>query len=107
MRNEVKIEIETADGQIVWKHFQFPTWKLTGEWAKDFLGFLAHTLKTGNIKTKPIKKDDPDQNPVMRAEVEMILKNLGVKKKDVKRLLDKAGHCHTVEEMVRKCLKRG
>ena len=119
MRNEVKIEIETADGQIVWKHYRFPSWKLTEKWASGFLGFLAQALKTGNINqavktTKTVKevkevKDTKieDQNPVMRAEVEIILRNLGVKKKDTKRLLDRAGPCETVEEMVRKCLAGG
>ncbi len=103
---------ETADGQIVWKHFRFPSWKLTEKWASGFLGFLTHALKTGSTnQARPVEREEKpekieEQNPVMRAEVEMILRNLGVKKKDAKHLLDKAGSCQTVEEMVRKCLRR-
>lgn len=109
MKNQVKIEIETHDGQIHWKHYQFPTWKLTSAWSEGFLKLVTKLLMTGSTnQAKPMPKEPEEQNVLMRSEADSVLENLGVKKKQKrKKLLDRAGPCKDVEEMVRKCLTAG
>jgi Holliday junction resolvasome RuvABC DNA-binding subunit len=106
MKNTLKIEIETDDGQILWKHYRFPSWKLSVEWAARFFGLLERIFKQGKSAIKQQDEPEPkiEQNAAMRAEAEGVLTSLGVKKKQIKKLLDKAGPCQDTEEMVRKCL---
>ena len=111
MRNELKIEIETENGQIVWKHYRFPSWKLTGKWSEDFIASLTHALKTGSaIEPVGIQGTEPqgtqDTNPVMEEEAALVLSGLGVNRKDIKRLIQKAGPCKDAEELVLKCIRR-
>lgn len=106
MKNEIKIEIETDDGQIYWKHYRFPAWKLTVQWVSRFFALLERIFRQGESAIKQQKVSEPkiEQNAAMRAEAEAVLANLGVKKTHAKKLLDKAGPCTSTEEMVRKCL---
>ena len=114
MRNELKIEIETENGQIVWKHYRFPSWKLTDKWSEDFIASLTHALQTGSsIRPVGTKGTEPnpapvgtEPNPVMEEEAALVLSGLGVNRKDIKRLIQKAGPCKDAEEMVLKCIRR-